>query len=118
MFRKGLTALTILVSAGVLAASVRLRWDPNSESDLAGYRMYVRVSPFTNDFAVFDIAAPSTSFEWTNAVVGTEYEFSVTAYSTAGLESDRSTGLRYKLTNSVSVLVFPSAYSVRSNQFK
>lgn len=114
MFRKGLTALTILVSAGVLAASVRLRWDQNLESDLAGYRFYVRVAPYTNDLAAFDVHA--TNFVWTNAVIGVRYQFSVSAYNTAGLESARTT-IYFTPTNSGSVLAFPGSYVVKTNRF-
>jgi len=35
-----LAALCILIATSALAKDVMLTWDPNSESDLAGYRLY------------------------------------------------------------------------------
>lgn len=117
MFRKGTTFFASLVSIGVLAASVSLRWNPGPENDLAGYRVYVHAFPFTNSPLIFNVVHPRTNFVWTNAVVGTTYQFSVTAYNTSGLESDPSLPLFYTPTNPITVLVFPSSYMMRSNRF-
>ncbi|MBI5584658.1 MAG: fibronectin type III domain-containing protein [Deltaproteobacteria bacterium] len=72
----------------VKAEQVTLAWDPNTESDLAGYRIHLGTA--SNAYqAVIDVGN-QTSFTVTNLNRGASYFFSVTAYNTQGLESDYS----------------------------
>jgi len=45
-----LVARILFFSAIVFAADVTLAWDANTESDLAGYRIYYRSEPFSSDY--------------------------------------------------------------------
>ncbi len=96
-----LIALTLSLAAYstcFASGSVTLQWDPNSDSDLAGYRVYYRMDsaemPFTGRDAV-EGAAPIDVRNCTSATLsglesGHTYYFAVTAYNTAGLESSYS----------------------------
>ena len=69
---------------------VTLSWDPNTETDLAGYRIYRAPSsggPYTRIGQIQVMAAP----EFTGPALGNgTWFFVVTAYNTAGLESGYS----------------------------
>lgn len=69
-------------------AQATLEWDPNSESDLAGYKMYVGTASGVHG-APIDVGLVTT-YTVTNLQSGSTYYFAVTAYNTAGLESGKS----------------------------
>jgi hypothetical protein len=66
-----------------------LRWDPNVEKDLAGYKIYQSLAFFQN-------VGKATSVIL-NLEAGRPYRFSVTAYDTSGNESDFSNEVEVKL---------------------
>ncbi len=65
-----------------------MTWDPNSEGDLAGYRVYVGLLPGVYG-APIDVGRV-TSWTVTNLTGGVTYYFAVSAYDTGGNESGRS----------------------------
>lgn len=83
------------VSASAQYISVTLAWDANQEADLAGYKLYyaeygeaptvLEVPVSSQPKATLDTLSPSTP-----------YIFYVTAYNTAGLESDPSETITYE----------------------
>lgn len=81
--------------------SVTLAWDPNPESDLAGYIVYYGSASrnYTNAVNVGNITTNTVS----GLVNGATYFFAVTAYNTNGLESDFSAEVSY-LASSDSVI--------------
>ncbi len=87
-------AVCLAVSApGAQAASVRLQWDPNTEPDLAGYRVYYGTVSRT-------YGAPLNVGNATTATVplpddGLTYHLAVTAYDTAQNESGYSNEVTY-----------------------
>lgn len=92
----GLAILLGLVIIGVTnsqAGQVVFEWDANSESDLAGYRLYQTSSPggyvFGEANAVGVIPAGTETFTLTMNVDGTFF-WVVTAYDTADNESGPS----------------------------
>jgi hypothetical protein len=76
------------------AASVRLAWDPNPETDVAGYRVYYGPAP-GNYPKVLDVGS-ATAAEVTELVAGVPYYLSVTAYNSFGLESGFSEPLPFR----------------------
>lgn len=92
MWTKALMLLALLMStmsASAQFVTVTLAWDANQEADLAGYKLYyaeygdapsvVNVRVSSQPSVTLDSLSPNTA-----------YTFYVTAYNTAGLESDPS----------------------------
>jgi len=73
-----------------LAASVQLQWDPNTETDLAGYRVYYAVdkSPLISSIPV-DVHN-QTAATISGLDPDKSYNFAVTAYNAPGQESSFS----------------------------
>ncbi len=71
-------------------ANATVTWNPNTEADLAGYRIYVGTTSGSYGFVgPFEISN-SNSFTVPNLPVGTTYFFAVTAFDKAGNESTKS----------------------------
>jgi hypothetical protein len=83
-----------------MAADVTLQWDANTETDLAGYKVYVGTASRTYG-TPFTIGT-QTTYSVTNLQPGTYY-FAVTALNSSGLESDYS--------NEVSTTIVPASTS-------
>lgn len=81
---------SLLFAANINAASVSLAWDANSESDLAGYKIYASLTSgsyiSSNSVDVGNV----TSYTVTGLQASTTYYFVATAYDTDGYESDYS----------------------------
>jgi chitinase len=89
--------LCITVAAPSHAMNVTLAWDANSESDLAGYKIYYDTHsgpPYSNTMTVpltlqsFNPDSPQYTVQ--GLTNGVKYYFVATAYSTEGVESDYS----------------------------
>ena len=78
----------ILFSVMARAETVTLAWDPNSESDLAGYRLHYGTAS-RNYTQIIDVGNV-TQYAITNLFPGQTYYFAATAYNTAGSESGYS----------------------------
>ena len=101
MFKKLFLALAMVLltsSMAIAAMDVTLAWDPNDESDLAGYKIYVGTTysgPY--DVATHVIFLTDEGFDPANpefTVVGLDenvrYYFVATAFDTEPLESEYS----------------------------
>ena len=95
--------LLVTVAFRVSAQSVTLAWNANSETNLAGYRIYYGQASRTYT-ATMEVQAPTIS--GTVAVqAGKTYFFAVTARTSDGLESDYSAEVSYAVpTNALSPL--------------
>ena len=82
-----------LIASNAMAAQVTLAWDPNTESDLAGYRVHYGTASgsYTSHTDVHNV----TSFTVTGLTAGQTYYFAATAYDTSGNESGYSNPLSY-----------------------
>jgi len=78
------TLLILACSAPAIAADVTLSWDPNSESDLAGYKLYYGTVAGTYGPPI--TLGLQTTYTITNLSPGT-YFFALKAFNTLGLES-------------------------------
>jgi hypothetical protein len=97
-----LFAACFALATTALGQQVRLAWDANSETDLAGYRMYRSTTSGSGYARVGEIPCPAldaacATFTDTGLVFAVRYYYVVTAYNTSGLESGYS--------NEVSALV-------------
>ncbi len=82
-----LAFLLLVGAASATAADVVLAWDPNTEPDLAGYKIY-----YGNASGVYTTIVPigtQTTYTISGLAPGTYY-FAVTAFNTSGLESGYS----------------------------
>jgi hypothetical protein len=77
------------------AAEVTLAWDPNSETDLAGYRVFWGQESGVYQWTV-DVG-DQTHYPLADLEAGRDYYFAVKAYNTQGYESDFSEELHYKV---------------------
>ena len=80
--------LLIFVATSVMAADVTLQWDPNSEPDLAGYKIYYGTASRTYGEPI-DVGNVTT-YTAKDLEPGTKYYFAATAYNEDGYESDYS----------------------------
>ncbi|MDD2852241.1 MAG: Ig-like domain-containing protein, partial [Desulfuromonadaceae bacterium] len=79
--------LSLSLSAPAMASSVSLHWNANSESDVAGYRVYHNAGA-----TILEGTTPLDVINQTTATIddldpGITYTFAVTAYNNAGIES-------------------------------
>jgi len=77
----------------VFSAHVTLGWDPNTEEDLAGYKVYYGVSSKDYDYTI-DVGG-QTEHTVTDLEEGVTYYFAATAYDLSGNESDYSNEVAY-----------------------
>lgn len=89
-------AIMFITSVALAATNVTFQWNANSESDLAGYKLYRSVNPAVTPFDAFvdvplaSLTDPSNpEFTWNGIPDGTWY-FAATAYDTSGNESGYS----------------------------
>lgn len=89
-------------SALVHAGAIKVRWDANTEPDLAGYKVYLGSSS-RNYSQIIDVG-DTTNTIIRNVNYGARYYVAVTAYDESGNESDPS--------SEVSVMVTPPQIAV------
>lgn len=85
--------LYALAPVNLPAAQVTLAWDPNSESNLAGYHIYW--GTVSRSYENKATIGTETSYPITGLQEETTYYIAVTAYDTDGNESDYSAELAY-----------------------
>ena len=88
--KKLFTILAILAIAGIAqAATVQVTWNPNTEEDLAGYRLYVGKASGQYGEPV-DVGNVTGHVMEITPQHGATYYFALTAYDTSGNESGYS----------------------------
>ena len=80
------------------AVSLTLAWDRNSETDIAGYRLYYSTTSHSYQRYVETSATQATV---SNLVEGTTYYFAATAINLAGLESGFSSEVSYTVPGEI-----------------
>jgi hypothetical protein len=76
--------LPVITSVSLFAGDVTLVWDANTETDLAGYKVYYGTVSRTYGTPI--VIGTQTTYTVTGLAPGTYY-FAVTAYNTSSLES-------------------------------
>ena len=82
-------AVTLTVNAPA-TSSVTLTWNANTESDLAGYKIYRADASGGYGAPIATLQGNITTYIAAGLQVGTTYFFVITAYDSAGNESPRS----------------------------
>jgi hypothetical protein len=101
-FAKIASLLLIAVSSSFTTRAITLAWDANTEPDLAGYNLYY--SETNTPTQKINVGA-QTSCVVSNLTSGKTYGFFVTAYNTAGLESQASAQILYTVPSSTAAPV-------------
>ena len=91
----GIAVTLHCATANVEGASVTLVWNPNAESNVAGYKVHYGHSSRAYPF-VIDVGN-ATRQTIGNLEEGVSYHFAVTAYNVAGRESDFSGEISYEV---------------------
>ena len=83
------------MATSAFAYDITLVWDPNTEIDLAGYNLYVRVDnslsySFFDELTLDEVDPDNPQFMATDMENNVTYDFVVTAVNNAGEESDFS----------------------------
>jgi len=81
-------SFVLLFGISANAAQITLEWDPNTETDIAGYKVYYGTAPRTYGSPV-DVGN-EIRYSVTGLEEGQTYFFAATAYDAAGNESDYS----------------------------
>jgi len=100
---RALILAVVMVAACTLAfgATVEVSWNANTESDLAGYKLYYGTASNTYG-APIDVGDVTRHTLTLSPSVGTTYYFAVSAYDTSGNESVRSQEVSLFIGDSVS----------------
>jgi hypothetical protein len=83
-----LVVFAMISTQVTFAAGVRLSWQGNSESDLAGYRVYYGTS--SHSYTSMKEVGLATTTDITGFTNGATYYFAITAYDSSGNESAQS----------------------------
>jgi hypothetical protein len=83
------------LAADALAADVTLAWDPNTESDLAGYKIHHGTA--SGSYSVHIDVNKATTYTVTGLTAGQTYYFAATAYDSSGNESGYSNSVSYAI---------------------
>jgi hypothetical protein len=94
-------SIAILYSQA-LSAQVTLAWDPNSESDLAGYKLYRGTT--SGSYGVPVSVGKVTTYTDNTLEPGVTYYFALTAFDTEGFESGFSNEVSYQSADSHSII--------------
>jgi hypothetical protein len=81
--------IALLASVWARAGQITLAWDPNTESDLAGYRVHYGTASGSYSTTV-DVDKSNTTCTITNLTAGQTYYFAASAYNAAGDSSGYS----------------------------
>lgn len=106
-----LAALAVMLWVGPARAAhnVTLAWNANTETNLAGYKLYWGTA--SGSYTRSNVLNTVTSGTITNLSSSVTYFFAVTAYNTAGLESGFSTQVSWTSpTNAPPVLSMPAPF--------
>jgi hypothetical protein len=82
-----------LIASNALAAQATLAWDPNTESDLAGYKVHYGTA--SGSYTVHTDVHNVTTYSVTGLTAGQTYYFAASAYDASGNESGYSNPVSY-----------------------
>ena len=80
--------------------AIRIEWDANTEEDLAGYKVYRRISPEAKapEFqTIATVLGDDSYYEDTDVAIGVKYYYRISAFNESGNESEKSSVVDYTL---------------------
>ena len=101
----GFLLLVSSLSFNVHAAQVTLAWDPETDPNLAGYKLYYGTQ--SRNYSFFVDVGNSTSYLLSNLSGGTTYYTAVTAYDKTGAESGYSNEVSYSAPSACTYAISP-----------
>src|SRR5512139_1743420 len=96
----------VFIPSMLFAAQIRLAWDANQESDLAGYKVYYGTA--SRSYGAPINVGNVTTYTLTGLSAGQTYYLALTAYDTANNESNQSNeanGVAAEPTQAVTITV-------------
>lgn len=84
-----MVGVTLTVSTPT-TSSATLTWTPNTDPDLAGYKIYQATASGAYGASLATVSAGTTTYQATGLAANTTYFFVITAYDSAGNESSFS----------------------------
>ena len=93
----------LFIATPAFAAQIRLAWDPNTEPDLAGYRVYWGTA--SGSYGTPANAGTATTYTITGLTAGQTYQLAVKAYDSSNNESGFSNEVSGMATDPGSVTV-------------
>ena len=100
-----------VTASNASAAQATLAWDPNTESDLAGYRIHYGTA--SGSYTVHTDVHNVTTYTVTGLTAGQTYYFAATAYDASGNESGYSNPVSYAVPSANGAPTTPSvSYAV------
>ena len=112
-----LTSLVLFILLSLLllpmahSAQLKLAWDPNSEPDLAGYKLYYRTTqggPYNSPGSPKIIEGNITTYTLTGLTPGQTYYIVATAYDTSNNESGYSNQVNGVAMDPIESIIFVS----------
>jgi len=108
-FVRQFAPIGLCLLASFPTSAVILEWDPNTETNLAGYRVYYGFAS-RNYTWTYEVNAPLTTATLTNLPGNRTYFFAITAFDADGLESEFSdevstTVIDATATNSIPIAI-------------
>ena len=103
----------LLSSSYAFGALLNLAWDANTESDLAGYKIYYGTS--SGQYGTPKDAGNVTTYALTGLTAGTTYFIAATAYDTSGNESTKSnevSGVAADASQTITVTTNPAGRQI------
>ncbi len=108
-----LLLLIPLLPLSLQAAQVTVAWDPETDTGLAGYKLYYGTQ--SKNYSLFIDAGNSTTVQVPNLQSGTTYYLAATAYDSTGLESGYSNEISYTVPASCTYSISPSSQTFTSS---
>src|SRR5579883_1795257 len=105
-----LTVLLLITDARALTPSITLGWNPSTDPTVVGYVVYYGTN--STNFTYRDDVGTNTQVTITNLIPGLTYDFAITDYNSAGVESAPSGVITYLVPGVLQMSASPAPQGV------